>query len=266
LQNFRRASAPFGARLPDELGQPRKARTHRASREQLARAETWLSIRRAADLLGVSPATLRLWTAAGKVEARLTAGGHRRYAAEDLRQLLAREPTGRWNEVAEELAAALRARYAQLVRDEVQRQAWVHRFDAAARARVHALGEVLLAQVARLLAAPGARERASLLAQARRIGGQYGREVARLGLTASEAVEAFLWFREPILDAVNATARARPGLALPAGQALAAVTRLLDAVLLALTQSYERSAAARTAARAPSSGSRSGAAGAEPGL
>jgi hypothetical protein len=69
--------------------------------------------------------------------------------------------------------------------------------------------------------------------------------VARLGLTVGQAVEAFLFFRAPILDSVSATVRARPGLALPAGQALAAVTQLMDGVLLALTRSYDRSLVGR---------------------
>jgi excisionase family DNA binding protein len=214
---------------------------------------TWLPIRRAADLLGVSPATLRLWTAAGKLRAGVTPGGHRRYAEAEVRRLLAERPEADWDAVAAELAAALRARYADLARVEAQRQAWFHRFDGPARARVHALGDSLLAQVARLLAAPGARERARLLRDGRRIGAEYGREVARLGLAASDALEAFLFFRTPILESVNATVRARPGLALPAGEALAAVTDLLDAVLLALARSYEasRGQAAGSHAEAP---------------
>jgi DNA-binding transcriptional MerR regulator len=216
----------------------------------------WLPIRRAADLLGVSPATLRLWTAAGKVRAGVTPGGHRRYAETEVRRLLAERREADWDVVAAELAEALRARYARLARGEAPQQAWFHRFDAPARAHVHALGEGLLGLVARLLAAPGARERARLLRDGRRIGAAYGREVARLGLAASDALEAFLFFRTPILESVTATVRARPGLALPAGDALAAVTDLLDAVLLALTRSYEDSRGRQPERAAAGSGRR----------
>jgi hypothetical protein len=236
------ALAPAHRGAADEPGRP-------SADAPAAGEPTWLPIRRAADLLGVSPATLRLWTAAGKVHAGVTPGGHRRYAEAEVRRLLAARPEADWDAVAAELAAALRARYADLARVEAQRQAWFHRFDAPARSRVHALGESLLAQVARLLAAPGARERARLLRDGRRIGAEYGREVARLGLAASDALEAFLFFRTPILESVNATVRARPGVALPAGEALAAVTDLLDAVLLALTRSYEASRSGGAGAR-----------------
>jgi hypothetical protein len=207
--------------------------------------EAWLPIRRAAQMLGVSVATLRLWTAAGKVQASVTPGGHRRYAAAEIRRVLAERPDPAWEIAAAELVGALRARYAHLARDEVRRQAWFASFDDAARPRVHALGEELLAQVAQFLTAPGARERAALLRGGRRIGTRYGEEVARLGLTASEALEAFLFFRRPILDCVSAMARAHPGLALLAGEALAALTRYMDVVLLAMTRTYERSTAQR---------------------
>jgi hypothetical protein len=192
---------------------------------------------------------LRLWTAAGKVRAAVTPGGHRRYAEEDLRRLLAERQPSAWNTAAREVVDALRARYAEIAREQVQRQPWFPSFDAAARVHVHALGEELLAEVAHVIAAPSARERTRLVQAARRLGSQYGREVARLGLAPSEALEAFLFFRRPILESVNAIVRARPGLALPAGEALSTVSHFLDVVLLALTRSYERNAPRGTAAR-----------------
>ena len=199
----------------------------------------WLSISQAAEQLGVSPATLRLWTAAGKIQARTTPGGHRRYAVGEVRRVQVGEQATTWDATAISLMEALRARYARLARVEVQQQAWFASFDAAALEHVHALGEAVLGGIACLLAAPGARERAPLLRQARRIGAEYGREVARLGLSPSAALEAFLLFRAPILESVTAVVRTRPGLALPAGQALLAVTGYLDTVLLALSRAHE---------------------------
>jgi excisionase family DNA binding protein len=243
-------AAPAGAASDEVYAALRRREAVRTGGVDEA-VNNWLPIRRAAEQLGVSAATLRLWTAAGKVRAVVTPGGHRRYAEAELRRVLAESTAGGWDAAAAELVELLRARYSALARGEVQRQRWFASFDAAARARVHALGESLLGQVARLLAAPGPRERASLTPEARRIGAQYGREVARLGLTASDALEAFLFFRTPILESVNATVRAHPGLALPAGEALAAVTDLMDVVLLALTRSYERSRQARDRGAAP---------------
>jgi excisionase family DNA binding protein len=43
-----------------------------------------LSIQEAAELLGVTPKTLRLWEKEGKIKSIRTEGGHRRYAVSDL--------------------------------------------------------------------------------------------------------------------------------------------------------------------------------------
>jgi excisionase family DNA binding protein len=63
----------------------------RASRHHVVDdLEVWLGVQEASDMLGVSPATLRRWSAAGKVRAFTTPGGHRRYAESTIRQLLGR--------------------------------------------------------------------------------------------------------------------------------------------------------------------------------
>jgi excisionase family DNA binding protein len=88
----------------------------------------WLSVSAAARALGVSPSTLRLWASEGRVPHVRTAGGHRRFDPEALRQWLARRPArasrpSRPGEVeisvAPELAEALRER-ADLVSDAVE--------------------------------------------------------------------------------------------------------------------------------------------------
>ncbi len=79
----------------------------------------WLSVSAAARALGVSPSTLRLWASEGRVPHVRTAGGHRRFDPEALRQWLARQParTSRGSRRMNmqltprpELAEALRAR------------------------------------------------------------------------------------------------------------------------------------------------------------
>lgn len=52
----------------------------------------WLSVSAAARALGVSSSTLRLWASEGRVPHVRTAGGHRRFDPEVLRQWLARQP------------------------------------------------------------------------------------------------------------------------------------------------------------------------------
>ncbi len=88
----------------------------------------WLSVSAAARALGVSPSTLRLWASEGRVPHVRTAGGHRRFDPEALRQWLARQPArpsrpsrqvAAQVTVSPALADALRAR-ADLVSDAVE--------------------------------------------------------------------------------------------------------------------------------------------------
>ena len=88
----------------------------------------WLSVSAAAKALGVSPSTLRLWASEGRVPHVRTAGGHRRFDPEVLRQWLARRPARPARParastvdiaVAPELAEALRPR-ADRVSDAVE--------------------------------------------------------------------------------------------------------------------------------------------------
>ncbi|MCB0882276.1 MAG: helix-turn-helix domain-containing protein [Thermoleophilia bacterium] len=53
----------------------------------------WLSVSGAARALGVSPSTLRLWASEDRIPHVRTAGGHRRFDPEALRQWLAQQPS-----------------------------------------------------------------------------------------------------------------------------------------------------------------------------
>lgn len=83
----------------------------------------WLSVSSAARALGVSPSTLRLWASEGRIPHVRTAGGHRRFDPEELKDWLARQPArpGRAPRrasatisVRPTLAAALRAHSGQV--------------------------------------------------------------------------------------------------------------------------------------------------------
>jgi len=48
----------------------------------------WVSLRRAAEILGVHPATVRNWADSGKLPYRRTAGKHRRFNVNELTDYL----------------------------------------------------------------------------------------------------------------------------------------------------------------------------------
>ena len=54
----------------------------------------WVSLRQAADMLGVHPATVRNWADEGKLPSLRTPGGHRRFRRSDLMRYA--EAQGEW--------------------------------------------------------------------------------------------------------------------------------------------------------------------------
>ena len=46
--------------------------------------EEWLSLRQVADMLGMHPATVRLWADRNELPSRRTNGGHRRFRRTDI--------------------------------------------------------------------------------------------------------------------------------------------------------------------------------------
>ncbi|MBF8286101.1 MAG: DNA binding domain protein, excisionase family [Anaerolineales bacterium] len=46
--------------------------------------QSWVSIKEAAQWLGVHPTTLRRWVDAGEIPVMLTPGGHRRFSVSDI--------------------------------------------------------------------------------------------------------------------------------------------------------------------------------------
>ena len=53
--------------------------------------EEWLSLRQVADMLGIHPATVRLWADRNELPSRRTNGGHRRFRRADIEARLRQE-------------------------------------------------------------------------------------------------------------------------------------------------------------------------------
>jgi excisionase family DNA binding protein len=220
----------------------------------------WLSINAACAYLGVDQSTLRRWSDAGKVPVFRTPGGHRRYAEADLRRLIGDGP--RPQERPRVSRQALTDRSLSAYEEEYLRAArerrWFRAYGPATQEEHRRLGRRLVDLAIRYAAVgPAAGDRASFLAEGRQIGEHYGRAGAAHGLTPGETVEAFLYFRYPVVRAVTGMIEEEELAARRAVRLFAEIGHFMDQVLIATVQAHE--AAGRAEARAPSAAGQRGA-------
>jgi excisionase family DNA binding protein len=202
----------------------------------------WLTIQEACAFLGVDQSTLRRWSDSGKVPVFRTPGGHRRYAEADLRALVGEGP--RRQERPRVTRQALTDRSLSGYEDDYLRVArerpWFRAYGAATQEEHRRLGRRLVDLAIRYASSPAAAgDRASLLDEARQIGEHYGRNGAAHGLSASETVEAFMYFRHPVVQAVSGLIDDQGLATRRAIRLYAEINWFLDQVLVATVQAHE---------------------------
>jgi excisionase family DNA binding protein len=206
----------------------------------------WLSINDACRYLGVDQSTLRRWSDAGKVPVFRTPGGHRRYAEEDLRALVGEGP--RRQERPRISRQELTDRTLSAYEDEYLRGArerrWFQAYGPATQDEYRRLGRRLVDLAIRYAAAPGTGDRASLLAEGQQIGEHYGRQGALAGLSAVDVVEAFLYFRFPVVRAVLGMIDDEGLAAKRAARVFVEIGVFMDQVLVASVRAHEANAPA----------------------
>ena len=210
-----------------------------ATRSRYAETD-WLGLGQACRLLGVNESTLRRWADAGTVRSFRTPGGHRRFPRAELRRLMAPLPAAGDRPPLD--GEALQHIRALLDRRDHDPQPWLDPLTVETRGTLGRLGRRTLELVSRS-AHPDADADAdadALAPDAAALGREYGRILRGAGLSLSDAVSAFAYFRHGMAEAVTAHAQA---LRLPTDAAAdlsERVSVLEDQVLVALAGEYER--------------------------
>jgi excisionase family DNA binding protein len=202
----------------------------------------WLSIQEACAFLGVDQSTLRRWSDRGKVPVFRTPGGHRRYAEADLKAVVGGGPT--MQERPRVSRQVLTDRSLSSYEDDFLRAArerpWFRAYGASTQDEHRQLGRRLVDLAIRHASSPAAAaDRASLLEEARHIGAHYGRNSAALGLTPSQTVEAFIYFRHPVIRSVIGLIQEQELATKRAIRLYAEIIQFLDHVLIATMQAHE---------------------------
>ncbi len=200
----------------------------------------WISINEACVMLGVDQSTLRRWSDAGKVPVFRTPGGHRRYAEADLRTLVG---TGRRRpdrpKIRQEMTDRSLSAFEEVFWQGARSRRWFRAFSPSKHDELRLLGRRLVDLAVRFASSPESADRSSLLDEGRQIGEQYGASGARAGLTSLEAVEAFLYFRSPVVRSVVGMIEDQ-GLAIKrAAGVFADIGQFMDQVLLAMVGAHD---------------------------
>jgi len=163
--------------------------------------DEWLSLREAAELLGMHPATVRLWADRNELPSRRTNGGHRRFRRSDIEARLRLEADRKPRPAAQLLVQSVLGRVRFAFTDgTLNTLPWYEHFDDTAREAYRSLGRRVLEMLLRALNDGTSSE--ELCSEAVRLGVEYGSVTRDSHVPVADAVRAFLYFRSLVDESV----------------------------------------------------------------
>jgi excisionase family DNA binding protein len=208
--------------------------------------DPWLALGAASRLVGVGPDTLRRWADSGKVQSYQTPGGHRRFLRSSLEAMINAPRRHRYGmeRLADSAGTIVGDVQRRMQRTGYAGQVWQARLSAEQRADFRRWGQRTFNLVIEYVAAGKRAERALLLGEAEKMGGLYGAQASKAGLSLAETIEAFLFFRTPVLEAIAAHLRRRSADVNDVTAAFREASAAIDQVLVALVSSHREDAEA----------------------
>ncbi len=199
-----------------------------------SRDPDWIGLSEASSLLGVSPATLRRWSDAGRLRVFTTPGGHRRFSRDALERLLPADRSRRPSIGGAGLTPSRIARtYRRASRDAAPELPWVLTLTDEQRLLFRERGQVLATSLLQYLDATQPDTATHHLNEASKTAAEYGRVAASMHLSLSQTVEGFLRFRAPFHHELAVAARRRGFDAAETTDLLETAERAMDRLLVA---------------------------------
>jgi excisionase family DNA binding protein len=160
--------------------------------------EKWLSLSGAANVLGVHPSTVRLWSDKGILPVHKTQGGHRRYKQNEIS--LWAESNHKPHEIEPErmMQEVTKNVRMQISEGRLQAEVWYQKLDEDARMQYRMSARSLFHGLMTYMATEGADAESEAYA----IGYEYASRAHRYSLNYVDAVRAFLFFRNTLIDSV----------------------------------------------------------------
>jgi len=203
--------------------------------------EDWLSLRQVADMLGIHPATVRLWADRNELPSSRTSGGHRRFRRADIEARLQKEAERKPGPAAQLLVQSILGRVRFAFTDgTLNALPWYQHFDEAAREAYRLLGRRVLELLLRVLTNSHLSD--ELRQEAIQLGFEYGSITSASHVPVADAVRAFLYFRNIVdesvlqLGEVRGTRDARDHQEIPWAESLRQIQALTNEILPALIE------------------------------
>jgi len=196
----------------------------------------WLNLSEAAHILGVHPSTVRLWADQGRLPVHRTQGGHRRFKRQEVELWTQSQQLETPREADLLVQSALGRTRFQISDGQLEAEGWYQKLDQDAREQYRRGGREMLRGLNTYLVT----DEVTGQAEARSIGLEYALIGRRRGLNISEAVSAFLFFRNMLMESMISVYE---GSAIHSPQAwgdmLRKINRFTDLVLMAILEKYQ---------------------------
>lgn len=197
----------------------------------------WISLRHAARILGVHPATVRSWADKGDLPSRRTPGGHRRFRKADLLHYAKTQDEIQPTEVQVIIQNALGQTRMQVGGGNLSHTSWYSAMTEATRERLRDQGRRVLEELRQYLAQDAPDEKLSV---AIKLGEDYAEFLSADGLTLPQAVRGFFYFSDFVINAVLTWSEiSQPRSPSEWGNLLRQVNTFVNAMLLSVVEYYQ---------------------------
>ena len=203
----------------------------------MSESTEWVSLRQAAEILGVHPATVRNWADKGDLPSRRTPGGHRRFRRADLHNLAAMQDEFQPSEVQIIIQNALGQTRMEVGGGMLDNVPWYAAMSETTRESLRQRGRTVLEELRKFLGAGAPDEH---LADAIRLGKDYAVLLQADGLTLPQATRGFLYFSDFVINAILTWSEiATPRTSTEWSALLRHVNTFINAMLLSIIEYYE---------------------------
>lgn len=198
--------------------------------------EEWLSLAKAAQLLGVHPGTLRLWSDKGILPVHRTQGGHRRFKHSEIHLWAESGLNSAGFEAEGMLNEVIRNVRMHISEGRLEAELWYRKLDDEARQQYRQSARSLFQGLMNYLSADGG----EAPSEAHAIGYEYASRARRYELSYVDAARAFLFFRDTLVESVIKVCSETHMPAIRMAEMFHKIHAFTDDILISLLETFKK--------------------------